>query len=409
MSIGALALSLFRTGVTATFDSMGSTFPKAAVAAVEDGTQSKVHLARQCLVDEGPEVFWKTVVGSVFVKVMKAIAPAIPEQIANFPGEMLGAYLHWHSASHQCKNGEAQRAVSGEKKPGILQNLFSTRIKPLINDALKFVGLPEKDADVSFMRFAIIQSVLFTGGALALKGAEEENIPGMNMNHEDSKLTTFFKIAGYTLFEQCTHMFSQTMRYYIDYKKEFLGEDRKNRNIGALNKDILAKALANTFHERGFPGNIPSAITGCLSTLWLGKYIPKSIAGALGEAPAKGLERILTLHLRRSTKDRLNEKGERVPNYRKDSYGILDGALKVSDFLFNGIRNFIVRKIVAPMFKPEEVDIKDYIKELENSYNMSDERLRKRDFGKPPVSEIEKSESPIQHLPLKPGGQTATA
>ncbi len=407
MSIGALALSLFRTGVTATFDSMGSTFPKAAVAAIEDSTQSKVRLARQCLVDEGPEVFWKTVVGSVFVKIMRAIAPVVPEQIANFPGEMLGAYLHWYSASHQCKNKEAQRAVSGMKKLGALQSLFSKKVKPLINDALKFVGLPEKDKNVSFMRFAIIQSILFTGGALALKGAEEENIPGMNMNHEDSKLTTFFKIGGYTLFEQFTHMFSQTMRYYIDYKEEFFNKNRKNRELRTLNKDILAKALANTFHERGFPGNIPSAITGCLSTLWLGKYIPKSMAGALGEAPAKGLERLLTLHLRRSTKDRLNEKGERIQNYRKDSHGILNGVLKISDFLFNGIRNFIVRKIVAPMFQPEGVDIKDYIKELENSYSMSNEHLRKRDAGKPPILE-QQTETPFKHVHLKPGGQ-ATA
>ena len=145
--------SLFRTGVTAMVDSMGSTFPKAAVAALEDKSQSKVSLAETEFITSGPEIFWKTIVGSVFVKTMRIITPAIPEQIANLPGEMLGAFIHWWSSSHHSKDTEAQRASNGSTGPKFIEKFFDSCIKRPVDFGLKIVGLDVKKKDISFLRF----------------------------------------------------------------------------------------------------------------------------------------------------------------------------------------------------------------------------------------------------------------
>ncbi len=365
MTSSSFGVSLLRTGVTAMVDSMGSTFPKAAVAALEDKTQNKVDLAKVCLLTEGPEVFWKTIVGSLFVKTMRTLTPGIPEQIANFPGEMFGAFMHWWSSSHHGKNSEAQRAADGSSQPKPIEMFFDNCIKKPVDFGLKVVGLEEKK--VNLVRFGAINAALFAGGAYILKGAEEENIPGMNLDYEDPWHISFLKTTGYTLFEQVAHITSQTMRYCIDYKKEFNGE-----NKAEFNKNVLAKALANVVNERVFPGNIPSAISGCLSTLFLGRYIPKSIAGAIGEAPMKGLERFLTLHKRRSTKDIFDENtpNHRAPNYRGHDKPWLQNILSTADSMLDPCRNFIVEKVIARAFKPENVKLEDYVKELKGSYDL---------------------------------------
>ena len=374
MGIGSVSLSIIRTGVTAMFDAMGSTFPKAAVAAMEDKSQSKVHLAKQCLIDEGPEVFWKTIVGSLFVKTMRTIAPSVPEQFANLPGEMLGAGLHWWSASHQSKNRETQHATDSkeDKKPAFIEEFFNTCIKSPLGFALKAVGLDSNENNVSFLRFGAVQAALLAGGAYVLQGAEEENIPGMNLHYEDPWYISLFKTAGYTAFEQIAHLTSQTMRYYIDYKKEFGGKSK------VFSKNVLAKALANVIHERTFPGNIPSAISGCLSTLFLGRYIPKPLAGAIGEAPMKGLERLLTVHLRRSTKDRYDENAadKRAANYRGHDKNWFNNILSFSDSVFNPVRNFLIEKVVAKIFKPDSMNINEYITELKDSFNIKLDGLK---------------------------------
>lgn len=365
--------SLFRTGVTAMLDSMGSTFPKAAVAALEDEKETPVSLARQSLIDEGPEVFWKTIVGSLFVKTLRNIAPWVPEQIANFPGEMLGAFLHWGSASHQAKNKKSYNTATcnSNKELGPLEKFFDSCIKKPINSVVQMIGLDENN--VKFFKFGIINACLFAGGTFALKGAEEENIPGMNLDSEDPWYKSLFKTVGYTIFEQVAHCTSQTMRYYKDYKEEFGGED------GKFNKNVLAKALANVIHERAFPGNIPSAISGCLSTLFLGRYIPKSVAGAIGEAPMKWLERILTLHLRRSTKERYDKDspGERIHNYRGHDKPWFNNILQFSDSIFNPIRNFFIENVIAKIFKPDNVSLEEYVKELKGSFDTKLEILKK--------------------------------
>ncbi|MBI3591040.1 MAG: hypothetical protein HY094_06670 [Candidatus Melainabacteria bacterium] len=383
MGIGNVSLSIVRTAVTAMFDAMGSTFPKAAVACLEDKSQDPVHLARQCLIDEGFEVFWKTAVGSLFVKATRSVAPFIPEQFANMPGEMLGALIHWWSASDQSKNNETVKIVNGDKSgPDFLQSAFNNYLKPVISSTLKAVGLDESKENnkennkenTDLVKFAAFQAALMTGGALILKGAEDENIPGMNMNPEDSAWKTFLKITGYTVLEQTTHLASQSMRYYEDFKKEFSMQDSKS-----LNKDILGKAIANAVHERFIPGNIFSAISGCLSTLWLGKYVPKSIAGAIGEAPMKGLERLLTLHLRRSTKQRFDLKtGKVIDNYRIKEMPWFEQVSKIADFIFNPIRNFFIEKVVARVFKPENMTVVEYSKILRASFNIDKKLLEER-------------------------------
>lgn len=373
MSLSSIGIgSLFRTGVTAMLDSMGSTFPKAAVAALEDESANKVHLARQCLTDEGPEVFWKTIVGSLFVKTMRIFAPAVPEQIANFPGEMIGALIHWFSASDDSKNSTPGRAANGSKNPHFIQNFFKAYIKRPIDFGLKTVGLDPEEKDVNFFTFGIINACLFAGGAYALKDAEEENIPGMNLNYEDPWYVSFFKTAGYTVFEQIAHLTSQTMRYCIDYKREF--SDGENK----FSKKVLARALANVINERAIPGNIPSAIAGCLSTLWLGRYIPKSVAGALGEAPMKGLERLLTLHRRRSTKDRYDESfpDKRAPNYRGHKEDWFVDILGAADAVFDKARNFLVKNIVARMFRPADKSIEQFTEDLTKSFDLNLDDLK---------------------------------
>ena len=130
-----------------------------------------------------------------------------------------------------------------------------------------------------FARFGISNVVAFIFGTLALRGSEGENMPGVNLDSSESKSVSILKTLGYTVTEQITHILSQWMRYWEDYFK-------KNENDTAADlvdkKYGKAKALANTINEKTFTGNIFSALGACLSTLWLGKYIPKSAAGALG-------------------------------------------------------------------------------------------------------------------------------
>ena len=360
--------SLFRTGVTAMLDSMGSTFPKAAVAALEDKGDTKAQLARQCLIDEGPEVFWKTIAGSLFVKTMRIVAPAVPEQIANFPGEMMGALFHWLSAAPDAKSREGHRAAaknSGEKHSSV-EEFFLKYINKPIKFALETVGLGEKK--VNFYTFGIINACLFAGGAYVLKGAEEENIPGMNLDYEDPWYVSLFKTAGYTVFEQVAHITSQTMRYCIDLKKEFKG------------KDVFAKALANVLNERAIPGNIPSAISGCLSTLFLGRYIPKPVAGALGEAPMKGLERLLTIRRKRATKDRYDESfpDKRAPNFRGHDKEWFVDILEAADLMIDKVRDFLIKNVVVKIFKPSDKTAEQFAKELLDSCNLRIDILKNR-------------------------------
>ena len=367
MSIGSIALSLFRTGVTAHVDMQAKSL-QAATSILEDKSKPKGELAKQFIFDESFEVLSKTFGGSLFVKLMRSVAPVLPEQISNFVGEMIGAGLHWKASSHQSKNDEVARESGHAEEPGMLGKFFDNCIKAPFDFLFKHTGLSDDPNKTSFLKFGLSQLGIVGASFLVLKGAEGENIPGMNMNKSDSKLTTFFKITGYTIFEQIAHLSSQTMRYYKDYKKEFNNEKRTATILG-FNKDILAKTIANVFHERAFPGNILSAIGGCLSTLWLGDKLSKPIAGALGEIIPKGLERFLTVHLRRSTKHRTDDKGNKVDNYRLHDKAWFRNIIDTTDAVLNPLRRMLVT-VTAKILKPSNVSTENYVKELESTYDM---------------------------------------
>ena len=370
--------SLFRTSMTAMLDAIASTGVKAVVATIEDKTKKPEYLAKQCIIDEGPETFWKAAFGSVLAKLKNHFAPFIPEQFVNIPGDLLGALTHWKSASHQSLNKITVLAGNKlEKIPKFIDKFFDKCIKTPTNFILKLIGFNKDEDTISFARFGISNVVAFIFGTLALRGSEGENMPGVNLDSSESKSVSILKTLGYTVTEQITHILSQWMRYWEDYFK-------KNENDTAADlvdkKYGKAKALANTINEKTFPGNIFSALGACLSTLWLGKYIPKSAAGALGEIIPKGLTRLLETRLRRSTKDTYDENAEnnRAPNYRFHDVKWFNKTLDIMDYPFKLLREATINHIVAPLFKPDELTLDQFRKELFDSFNLSEEALKRK-------------------------------
>lgn len=364
--------SLFRTSMTAMLDAIGSTTPKAIVASLESKVQSPQQLARQCVIDEGPETFWKALTGSLLAKVAKTVTPSIPEQVVIIPGELIGSLMHWLTATYQSLNKSGLVAANYvSKQKTVIKEFFNKFIKKPTEIFLKIIGLDsvdEKHPMVPFTRFIMSQAALFGLGTYVLKGHEGENIPGINVDHNDSALTNFFKTISYVLVEQGTHIASQTMRYFIDYRREFIKHGGKP----------LAKALANVVNERTVPGHMLSALTACLSTLGLGKYLPKSAAAALGEAPMKFFERIVTLKLRRSTKHAKDNNGNIVPGHRLTETGLdwLNGFIDFFDKRFKPIRESIINKMIAPVFKPSNMSIEEFRKELIESLDRKKELLQ---------------------------------
>ena len=358
--------SIFRTSMTAMLDAIGSTIPKAAVATLEDKTKSPQALARQCILDEMPETFWKAFTGSILVKIAKIVTPNVPEQIVIMPGELIGSFMHWLTATHQSLNKTAISATNfvGTKFT-FAKSFFNNFIRKPMDLGMHFLGIDKSGTEMNFLKFGLSNLGLFTLGTLALRGAEDENIPGINMDHNDPPLTSALKTIGYTAVEQGTHLFSQIMRYYIDYKDEF-GK-----------KNTLAKAVANAINEKTIPGNILSALGGCFSTLWLGRYIPKSAAAALGEALPKGFTRLVEFRQRRSTKEAIDEKGRRVANYRYQDVPWFNKMLDGFDYVFKPVRMWLINNVVAKIFKPENTKLEDFRKELVSSFDRREDLLIK--------------------------------
>ena len=363
--------SLFRTSMTAMLDAIGSTTPKAIVASLESKVQSPQQLARQCVIDEGPETFWKALTGSLLAKIAKTVTPSVPEQLIIIPGELIGSLMHWATATKQSFNRSGSVAANYvSKQKTVITEFFNRCIKKPTEIFLKIIGLDsvdEKHPMVPFTRFIMSQAALFGLGTYALKGHEGENIPGINVDHNDSALTNLFKTIGYIAVEQGTHVASQTMRYFIDYKDEFKDHGGKP----------LAKALANVVNERTIPGHMLSALTACLSTLTLGKYLPKSTAAAIGEAPMKFFERVVTLKLRRSTKTAKDQNGNVIPGHRLAETGLswLNGFIDFFDKHFKPARIWTINNIIAPVFKPGNMKIEEFRKELMDSLDRKKELL----------------------------------
>lgn len=358
--------SLLRTGMTAVVDAIASTGAKAIIAPLEDKTKSSEFLAKQCIMDEGPETFWKAIFGSILAKLNKSYAPYIPEQLVNIPGDLLGAYLHWKSAAHQSLDTILTRTVKAKSNGNLLDKFFDNCIKTPTNNLLKFIGFNSQEHQLSFARFGISNIIVFLLATLGLKGSEDDNIPGVNLDHNEPVSTSIFKTIGYTAIEQITHIGSQWMRYYQNYKNEF-GKDFH-----------LAKSIANAVNEKTFPGNILSGIGACLSTLWLGRYLPKSAAGAIGEIIPKAFTRLLEVRLRRSTKDKFDETSEnkRTVNHRIKDIKWLDKSLDVIDHPFAALRKLTIDHIIVPVFKPSNLTYEEFKKEIYNSFDLSLEALK---------------------------------
>lgn len=359
--------SIFRTGVTAMLDAIATSGAKAVIAPLEDKTKSPEHLAIKCIEDEGPETFWKAALGSVLAKLKNHFAPFIPEQFVNIPCDLLGAHLHWKSAAHQSLDKTTSQAGSGLKQePTLLDRFFDTCIKTPTDNVLQFIGFNKQEHKLSFARFGLANALAFLLGIYALKGSDNDNLPGVNIDRDDSKSTTVFKTLGYVIIEQFTHIGSQWMRYYQSYKEEF-GK-----------KFALSKSLANTINEKTFPGNFISAFGACLSTFWFGDKISKSAAGALGEVIPKTFTRLLEARLRRTTKDVYDEKSEtkRASNHWISDMKWLNRTLDVIDTPFVAMKRFTIDKIVAPLFKPADMSVNDFRNELYSSFDLPIETLK---------------------------------
>ena len=356
--------SFLGTGITAMLDAIASSSAKALVAPLEDKSKSPEFLAMKCIEDEGPETFWKAAFGSVLAKLKNHFAPSIPEQFVNIPGDMLGAYMHWKSAAHQSLDTTYSQAGS-TSEPTLLDKFFDTCIKEPTENILKFIGFNKQEHKLSFMRFGLANVVALLLGIYALRGSDSDNLPGVNIDKNDSRSTTFLKTFGYVAIEQFTHIGSQWMRYYQSYKKEF------------GSKFALSKSLANAINEKTFPGNFISALGACLSTFWFGDKISKSAAGALGEVIPKVFTRLLEARLRRSTKDVYdkNSKNERATNHRINDIEWLNNTLDIIDYPFVCLREFTIDNIVAPVFKPGNMSLDNFRKELYSSFDLPINRL----------------------------------
>ena len=379
MGIGSIALSLFRTGVTASLDAIASTaISKAPIATLEDKTRSKDELAIQCLDDEGAETFWKAAFGSVLTKLSRVYTPFIPEQFMNIPGDLLGSFVHWYTATHQSLGSSIFGMA--DHSPTFVKKFFNYCIKKPIDVIAGLMGLDREGKSINTTRFALCNAGLFGLGTLALIGAKGENLPGINMEKGDPKNVR--NIILYNIVEQCTHVFSQTVRYYLNYnKKEGLGgfqnpDETKRRKFWFWDNDVLGKALACVIHEKTFPGNFLAGIMSCFFTIWL--PLPKSAAAAAGEIIPKAFTRLIEVPLRRSTSTILDEAGNEVPNHRLADIPWLYKIVNGINWALAPIKYAIIDYIVAPLFKPKDTDINAYRIELRDSLKLGKADLERK-------------------------------
>jgi hypothetical protein len=368
MSLISVGLNLAKGIIpTAIADGVGSATGKALIAPLENKSESPAEMMRRSMIDEGPETAWKAILGRVCVEVSKSITPWVPEQIVIIPTQLVGSLIHWASSSHSSVNREA---ISGreKKEKGMVAWLHGHGIKKPIEYLTHLAGMDKESGEVNYWKFLLTQAGILGACGFALRNQEGENIPGINVSEDDSMSTTIFKTLGYTAVEQSTQLISQGMRYYIDYATDHPDQPAEFR------EHKMAKVVANVVNERSIPGNIPSSICECLSTLWLGKYLTKPVAASLVEIPTKAFERFATFKLRRSTKHTVDDEGNRIANYRTND--TIDNVLYGCDKVFGGIRTFIIDKVVARLFLPDGAKIDEFASELRASFNVNIENLK---------------------------------
>lgn len=332
--------------------------------------------------DEALEPFWATTISSLLAEISSTVTPWLPEQVAIIPGKMLGETWHWLITSRQSTHGEKFKSNNEEgKEKDIFSVFFDTFVKKPSDLLLRICGLKEKEGN--FLWYSISQLGSFGLLSYFLRNDDEENLPGVNIDRNEGALKSIAKGIGYTLVEQVTYAISQTIRFSIDFKKEF-------QKTGG---NILAKSLANVINERFYPGHILLGISSAVSTYSLGRYIPKTTAAAIGEFPMAILNRILNCRNRRATKHQFEyvtyiengkeikvpiaykfKNNEKVKNYRYNDSSIFNGFLDTCDSVLYNTKDKTLDLVTYAFCKTENKE--EFKAELIKSFDVSEEVLK---------------------------------
>ena len=351
LGIGSISSSL----AVAMLDLIASGNAKGLGSIFERKDKTATQIYQNTLRDEGLEPMWGTFFCSILTKIAKTITPAVPEQITMIPGKLIGAAWHWAITSDQSTNREKLNEGNDNNNNNPFANFFDAFVRRPSDYILRLCGLGNDNKDTNFLKFGLTQLGLFGLGSYFLHNSEE-NLPGINIDSDESALKCIAKGLGYTMVEQVTYAISQTMRFFIDFKKDEFG------------KNAFAKAVANVVNERFFPGHIISGLAASVSTYFLGKRIPKTTAAAIAQFPTMFLNRLVNSHRRRATKDIMKD-GQRISNHNAKPGGYLEGFLKLCDKVMNPMRNLSIR-LISKIFNAKE-------EELRESFNMPDKVLIK--------------------------------
>lgn len=413
-SIGAIASHFASSAAVAGIDLISSANAKGLGALLEKGSESPGETYKQVLHDEALEPAWETLFCSILTKIAKSITPNIPEQITMIPGKLIGAAWHWGITSDQSTN-TSHIAKDGNSSKRLTANFYNSFVKGPSEWLLDKCGLGENKKG-NFLKFGLSQIGIFSLLSFGLKNTEE-NLPGVNLDSNDSFTTSLMKGAGYTIVEQATYAASQAIRFYTDFRDEFnFGKDIKplpeaknfiERIKNTLkDKDAWAKSWTTVVNERFFPGHILSGIAASLGTWYFGKSIPKVTAAALGEFPTMFLNRVMNAHRRRATKDKLKYEtyqtkdgkeeriavgfdkdgnNNRVKNYRFHG-SAFDSILNTGDFIFDKLRDSLIT-VIASVFRGNR-NLEDYKNELLQTRDINEDFLKHH--SKEAIYKIEK-------------------
>ncbi len=385
----AVSGSLWRAVRIATVDLISTANGKAIGAAAFERTDKPFgETFVKVLHEEALEPFWATTISSMLATLSEKITPWVPEQIAIIPGKLLGETWHWLITSAHSTNTEAH-VGNGGKKGNIYSKFFETFVKKPSDWALEVCGMDEKGGNMPW--YTVSQLGIAGLASYSLIGDEEENLPGVNINTDDSFLMATAKGLGYTAVEQGTYAISQTMRFFIDFKDEF-GWKENGKMSSSEKKQVWGKVLANVVNERLLPGHLLLGMSSGLTTYYLRKafsWIPRTTAAGIGELPMSLLNRVLNCRNRRATKNQFeyatftengkeirvpiaykkDENGEKVKNYRFNDSKTFNRILDFTDKLTNGAKKGLLR--IVEGFTEVPVD------KLEESLDISEEVLER--------------------------------
>ncbi len=377
--------SLWRAVRIAAIDLISTANGKALGAAAFERTDKPFQETFvKILNDEALEPFWATTVSSVLAKISEKVTPWVPEQIAIIPGKLLGEAWHWLITSTTSTNRE--NCTGNDKDKNIFANFFETFVKKPSDLVLQFCGMKEKEGN--FLWYTLSQLGIVGLASYSLVGDDEENLPGVNIDTDDSFLVATAKGIGYTLVEQATFAISQTFRFFIDFRDQF-GWREKSKDMtvkdmtSSEKKQVWGKVLANVMNERMLPGHILLGMSSGLSTYYLRKvfdWLPRTTAAAIGEMPMAALNRLLNCRDRRATKYKVieedgkksyahDESGNKIHNYRFNDSTVFNKMLDCWDSIIKKPKD-IVFDWLAGTFCADK-DKEKYKKELEASMEMN--------------------------------------